>query len=95
MTLFITSDTLFHNQKYFLALVLKANLLPHNQLLHNLLLSSRCMSSTPHTPPMCLQTDRSTVKIVTTKACYITEAEEVQSQVTFNTSAREVVMKQK
>lgn len=66
MALFITRDTLFHNQKYFLALVLNLNLLLHNQLLHNLLLSSRYELHPPiHTPNM--PTDRSTVKIVTTK----------------------------
>lgn len=67
MALFITSDMLFHSQKYFLAFVMKLDLLPHNQLLHNLLLSSGYMSYSPHTPQTCPQTEGSTVKIVTTK----------------------------
>ena len=77
MTLFITSDTSCPSQKYFLALVMKVKLSPHNQLSHHTLTSSGYMSFTldlPNTPKM--PADRQIqCQNSCYRACYITEAE--------------------
>lgn len=95
MALFITRDTLFHNQKYLLALVLKVKLtLPQPTAPQPPPIKRYVLHPPIHTPkmPTARQIDcqRSYYK-----ACYVTEAEGSLRQVTFNAIAREVVMKQK